>query len=179
MLYPLSSRSRLAAITLLAFAATLSTASAQQKRAMTIVDLIDLPQVGSPRLSPDGTELLYTRSDTDWEKNGRTTHIHRIGTDGSGDVRLTNGEHGESGPRWSPDGGWVTFLARRGESPFSQIHRMSKPGRGSVAADAAREFGAVLRVLTGRRAHLLHRSRSEDRGGEEEGRPARRLLCLR
>ena len=31
-------------------------ASAQEKRPMTIVELIDVPQVGSPRLSPDGTE---------------------------------------------------------------------------------------------------------------------------
>ena len=114
----------------IAFAAVVaaSFASAQEKRPMTIVDLLDMPQVGSPRLSPDGTELLYTRADTDWEKNGHTTHIHRVGTDGSGDVRLTNGEHGESHPRWSPDGTRVAFLARRGEGPFSQIHLMRNRG---------------------------------------------------
>ena len=46
-------------------ALAVSAASAQEKRPMTIVELIDVPQVGSPRLSPDGSELLYTRSDTD------------------------------------------------------------------------------------------------------------------
>ena len=105
-----------------------ASAAAQAKRPMTIVDLIDVPQIGSPRLSPDGTELLYTRSDTDWEDNGRTTHIHRIGTDGSGDIRLTGGENGESSPRWSPDGDWVAFLARRGDDPFQQIYRLSNRG---------------------------------------------------
>lgn len=105
-----------------------SVALAQEKRPMTIVDLLDVPLVGSPRLSPDGTELLYTRTDTDWKKNGRTTHIHRIRTDGSGEVRLTNGEHGESSPRWSPDGSRVAFLARRGEDPFTQIHWMRNRG---------------------------------------------------
>ena len=123
---------RLIAASLAGMALLGATLSAQDKRPMTIVELIDVPQVGSPRLSPDGTELLYTRSDTDWKKNGRTTHVHRIGSDGSGDVRLTNGEHGESSPRWSPDGAWVAFLARRGESPFQQIHRI--PNRGGEAS---------------------------------------------
>ncbi len=113
---------------LAAMPAAVPNASAQGKRPMTIIDLIDLPQVGSPRVSPDGTELLYTRSGTDWKKNGRTTHIHRVGADGSGDIQLTNGERGESSPRWSPDGASIAFLARRGESPFGQIHRMSNRG---------------------------------------------------
>jgi len=116
-------------------------APAQEKRPMTIVELIDVPSVGSPRLSPDGTELLYTRSDTDWEDNGRTTHIHRIATDGSGDVRLTNGDNGESSPRWSPDGHWVAFLARRGDSLFQQIHRL--PNRGGEASPLTQHESSV------------------------------------
>ncbi|MXW38565.1 MAG: S9 family peptidase [Acidobacteria bacterium] len=123
------------------FAIVAVAAPAQEKRPMTIVELIDVPSVGSPRLSPDGSELLYTRSDTDWEKNGRTTHIHRIAADGSGDVRLTNGENGESSPRWSPDGAWVAFLARRGESPVQQIHRM--PNRGGEASPLTQHESSV------------------------------------
>ncbi len=105
-----------------------SVVTAQDKRPMTIVELIDLPSVGSPRLSPDGTQLLYTRSGTDWKKNGRTTHIHRINADGSGEVQLTNGEEGESSPRWSPDGMRVAFLAKRGEDSETQIYGMRNSG---------------------------------------------------
>ncbi len=118
----------LASAIVLAGLASAPASSSQEKRPITIVELIDVPVVGSPRLSPDGSQLLYTRSDTDWKKNGRTTHIYRVRTDGSGQVRLTNGEHGESSPRWSPDGSRIAFLARRGEGPFSQIHWMRNRG---------------------------------------------------
>ena len=105
-----------------------SVVTAQDKRPMTIVELIDVPSVGSPRLAPDGSQILYTRSGTDWKKNGRTTHIHRINADGSGGVQLTNGEEGESSPRWSPDGMRVAFLAKRGEDSETQIYGMRNSG---------------------------------------------------
>ena len=105
-----------------------SVVTAQDKRPMTIVELIDVPSVGSPRLAPDGSQILYTRTGTDWKKNGRTTHIHRIDADGSGGVQLTNGEEGESSPRWSPDGMRVAFLAKRGEDSETQIYMMRNRG---------------------------------------------------
>ncbi len=109
-------------------AALAAAAPAQDKRPMTIVELVEVPRIGSPRLSPDGTELLYTRTDADWEANGRTTHIRRIRSDGTDDMRLTRGETGESSPRWSPDGAWIAFLARRGDITGNQIHRLRTSG---------------------------------------------------
>ena len=76
-----------------------------------IVDLVNLPTVSSPQLSPDGTELLYVRSDADWEDNRTVGLIWRIGVDGSGEIRLISGEDGEADPRWSPDGTRIVFTA--------------------------------------------------------------------
>ncbi|HJL84920.1 MAG TPA: hypothetical protein QGG35_05900, partial [Candidatus Marinimicrobia bacterium] len=93
-----------------------SLASSETKRAMTIVDLINVPSLGDPRLSPDGGQLLYTLSEPDWGGNERIRHIWRINSDGSNPIKMTNGENGESSPRWSPNGSVIAFITERGES---------------------------------------------------------------
>ena len=42
------------------------------------------------------------------------SHVWRVGVDGSAATQLTYGKKGESSPRWSPDGRFVSFLAARG-----------------------------------------------------------------
>ena len=93
-----------------------SIASSETKKAMTIVDLINVPSLGDPRLSPNGGQLLYTLSEPDWGKNKRIRHIWRINSDGSNPIKMTNGENGESSPRWSPNGSLIAFITERGET---------------------------------------------------------------
>ncbi len=95
---------------------------------MSIVDLIELPGLGDPQISPDGSQLLYSRTDADWDENGTRTHVWRVDMDGSGSLQLTNGAKGESGARWSPDGGTIAFVATRDESEHAQIHLISNAG---------------------------------------------------
>ncbi|MGW8267960.1 MAG: prolyl oligopeptidase family serine peptidase [Longimicrobiales bacterium] len=112
---------------LLAFALSASAADAQ-KRPMTIVDLIEVPSVGDPQVSPDGTQLLYVRSDADWEENRTISHVFRVNADGSGTVQLTYGQEGQSSPRWSPDGGRVAFTANRDDAEGTQIYLLGAGG---------------------------------------------------
>ncbi len=103
----------------------------QTKRAITIVDLIEVPQLRDPQLSPDGSQLLYTLAEADWKANKRITHIWRADTDGGASIQLTNGEKGEQSPRWSPDG-FIAFIAERGEEEEeegnAQIYLLSNTG---------------------------------------------------
>ena len=97
-------------------------------RAMTVVDLIEVPSLSDPRLSPDGRQVVFTRSDADWEANETVSHIWRVDADGGGLVRLTRGSEGQRSPRWSPDGRWIAFLAEREDEEATQIHLLPVDG---------------------------------------------------
>lgn len=114
-----------AAVLVFSVAASLQ---AQERRPMGFVDIIELPTIQDPRLSPDGTQVLFVMDRPDWKANKRIGHIYRINTDGTGQVQLTFGERGESSPRWSPDGKVVAFLAQRNGDDHNQVYLLHSEG---------------------------------------------------
>lgn len=82
---------------------------------LTIDDVIDLVQVQSPQLSPDGTRVLFTKRELDWDENKREGRIWIVGSDGLG-ARVFTGSSDDQNPRWSPDGRWVSFTRPVGDS---------------------------------------------------------------
>ena len=101
---------------------------AQTSRAMTLVDILNVPQISDPQLSPDGRQILYVLAQSDWKANKRVSHIWKIKTDGSGLIQLTTGADGETSPRWSPDGQTIAFVAKRGNAEANQIYLLSNGG---------------------------------------------------
>ena len=89
---------------------------AQSQRSMTIVDLISVPSLSNPQLSPKGEQVLHVLAEANWKENERISHIWRVNIDGSGPIQMTNGKKGERSPRWSPDGEWIAFIATRDET---------------------------------------------------------------
>jgi dipeptidyl aminopeptidase/acylaminoacyl peptidase len=100
----------------------------QAPRPMGIVDLLNVPRLSDPQLSPDGKDVLYARADADWKTGRRISHVWRAPTGGGAPAQLTSGAEGENGPRWSPDGKTIAFTAKRGDDEFAQIYLLPADG---------------------------------------------------
>jgi dipeptidyl aminopeptidase/acylaminoacyl peptidase len=113
---------------------------------MTIVDLLNVPRLADPQVSPDGREVVYTRADADWKSGRRISHIWRARIDGGEPAQMTTsaGGEGESGPRWSPDGATVAFVAKRGDNEFAQVYLL--PVAGGEARQLTTHASAVSEV---------------------------------
>jgi dipeptidyl aminopeptidase/acylaminoacyl peptidase len=114
--------------TLLLVASLPAAGSSQARRAMSPLDLIEIPRVLDPQLSPDGSQVLYVKDAPDWKANRRVGHVWRVDADGSDAKQLTFGERGESSPRWSPDGTRIAFLTRRGDDEEAQLYVIENDG---------------------------------------------------
>ena len=68
--------------------------SGQSKQAMTMIDLLNVPSLSDPQMAPDGSQLLYVRGESDWEKSKQIRHIWRIEADGTNTLRMTSGGGG-------------------------------------------------------------------------------------
>jgi len=103
----------------LAIAAALlvaSSALAQGRRAPTIDDLLNLVQVSGAEISPDGKQVLYSRSEIKkWSDNKRVATIWIANADGIGHRQFLSSDKDRS-PAWSPDGKYVAFLSTRDQA---------------------------------------------------------------
>lgn len=91
-------------------------------------DLRHIKAVGSPELSPDGKQVLFTLTDS--TADGAKSHIWVVPVDAGAARQLTFSpaadKRGEHNPTWSPDGNAIFFTAKRGEN--TQIFRLPMGG---------------------------------------------------
>ncbi len=106
----------------------IGTVASAERVPMTPIDLLEVPVLSDPRLSPGGDAVVFVLAEADWEKNERVTHIWRAGVGSEDRAQLTRGTKGESSPRWSPDGEWIVFVAEREGDDAAQLYRLSAAG---------------------------------------------------
>ncbi|MES2516986.1 MAG: S9 family peptidase [Bacteroidota bacterium] len=98
------------------------------KRLLKPSDVYRLQNLGDPQISPDGNWVAYTLSTVDSVKNKRNSDIWMVSWDGKESIQLTHTPDGESQPRWSPDGKYISFVSSRNGLTSSQVWLMDRRG---------------------------------------------------
>src|SRR5437867_7872302 len=101
-------------------------AFAQEKRAMTLEDVLALKSISDVQVSPDGQWVVYVVTSADMKENANDADVWLVSTAGGEPVRLTTSKKNDNQPRWSPDGKRIAFVSAREEK--TQIFVMSPFG---------------------------------------------------
>lgn len=97
-------------------------------RPITVADLLSMPRISEPQLSPDGTRVVYTLAVPDVKANRMARDVWMVTLASSEARALTTGGH-EGRGRWSPDGKRIAFISTRSGS--MQLYVMNADGSGS------------------------------------------------
>jgi dipeptidyl aminopeptidase/acylaminoacyl peptidase len=100
----------------IAASAPLRAQSAAPANRLTLADYFNWEDVAAPALSPDGSQILYTRNWIDQINDRHESSIWLMNADGTKNRVLVKG----SGAKWSPDGSRIAFIAP-GEPGGAQI----------------------------------------------------------
>ncbi|MEN0644277.1 S9 family peptidase [Alkalicoccobacillus gibsonii] len=88
------------------------------KRVITPEDLLQLRSVTSPALSSNGEQLVYVETTLHNEKNAYAAELMKTSlTDPHSTVQLTQGEHVNRLPQWSPKEEILAFISNRTGTP--------------------------------------------------------------
>ena len=160
--------------TIVAFTTLLSAlpvAAIAQQRHITVDDLFELENVGTPVVSPEGDWIAYTVSRTSLENERSYTRIYMVSADGGDPIPLTAGKKSAGSPAWSPDGRYFTFTASRDEGE-TQVWAIDRRGGEAFPLTSVEQgISGYLWSPDGARLLLTIRDAEEEEGVEKPNAP--------
>lgn len=109
-----------------ALAAPVPPSQEAKPRVPTFRESLEFRSARSPVISPDGSFVLYSIRELDWEDNGYGSHLWLADLKRGTNRRLTFGDATPRQPAWDPRGRWISFL--RSTEGVSQLHLLDPAG---------------------------------------------------
>ncbi len=101
------------------------------KKLLGALDLMKVANVGSPRISSDGSRVAYTVGEVKMEKDKEwktVTQVWVVPAAGGPAIQFTRGDKNSTAPDWSPDGSTLAFLSDREKDGERQVWMMMANG---------------------------------------------------
>ncbi len=157
-------------LTTLILSMQLISSSQVTKRSLRPGDIYRQQSTGDAQISPDGKWITYTLTTIDSAKDKRNTDIWMMSWDGTENIQLTNSPDGESSPRWSPDGKYISFTASR-SGGSSQVYLLNRLGGEAIKlTDVKGELNDYAWSPDGKKLLLTIRD-YEDTAGKKVNKP--------
>ena len=126
------------------------------------MDVFELEWAEDPRISPDGTRVVYVRRFMDVMSDRRRAQIWVVNADGSAHRPIEAGERDCSTPRWAPDGTRLSYVCQhRGQAQI--FVRWMDSGQSAVITRLAQSPGNVTWSPDGRQLAFTMRVPAEPR----------------
>uniref|UniRef100_UPI0030DBE22B DPP IV N-terminal domain-containing protein n=1 Tax=uncultured Planktosalinus sp. TaxID=1810935 RepID=UPI0030DBE22B len=117
-----------------------TTLTSQNKTPFNYLDVFEMQYAGQPKISPDGSQIVYFRNQFDIKTDKKFTNLWLIDFDGTSEMPLTSGKQNFSNANWSPDGTRIAYVSA--EEGSAQIFvRWMKTGQTASITNLSKSPG--------------------------------------
>jgi len=110
------------------FAFMANTCAQEVNKSLGIKEILALKGIKDIQESPDEKLIAFVINSTDTVKDKSSNQIWMVSAEGDELVPMTSKEYSASEPRWSPDGKYLSFIAKKEEKGKAQVYSLNRFG---------------------------------------------------